>query len=277
MCRTSPRILLLHIPPTDPLRRIYRLADSRGGTLESPAGRSFDPSAEGAMTTARPPLSLLICPCLSLLSTDYCLSPCCHTLRRCSLIVRTLCLRREKWDHYPPAVSTRKSYWRLTAVDFINRVSTFSLEMSFGQDQQEHLDALAAEKDSSRSAGVQESKAGSMELPSTFDPATPILSIRHRLASIVNRELEKIERGQIDQLSVQRNNVLQQPASLMVSRSASVTLFESEPSNPVPTQSVPTYAGVLSAPKAVTFTPSDVRSVPRLAGSADVDVAEVLS
>ena len=62
----------------------------RGGTLESPAGWSFDPSAEGAMTTARPPLSLIICPCLSLLSTDYCLSPCCHTLRRCSLTVRTL-------------------------------------------------------------------------------------------------------------------------------------------------------------------------------------------
>ena len=40
MCRTSPRILLLHIPPTDPLRRIYRLADSRSGILESPAGRS---------------------------------------------------------------------------------------------------------------------------------------------------------------------------------------------------------------------------------------------
>ena len=95
MSRTSPRILLLHVPPTDPLRRIYRLADSRGGTLSSPAGRSFDPSAEGAMTTARPPLSLTICLCLSLLSTDYCLSPCCHTPRRCSLIVRTLCFRRE--------------------------------------------------------------------------------------------------------------------------------------------------------------------------------------
>ena len=111
MSRTSPRFLL-HIPPTDPPRRIYRVADSRGGTLESPAGRSFDPSAEGPMTTARPPLLLLICPCLSLLSTDYCLSPCCHTLRRRSLTVRTLCLRREEWDHAPPPVTTRNSYWR---------------------------------------------------------------------------------------------------------------------------------------------------------------------
>ena len=99
----SPRILL-HIPPTDPPRRIYRLADSSQRNL-SPAGRSFDPSAEGAMTTARPPLPLIICPCLSLLSTDYL-----HTLRRCSLTVRTLCLRREEWDHDPPAVTTRNSF-----------------------------------------------------------------------------------------------------------------------------------------------------------------------
>ena len=68
-------------------------ADSRHGTLESPAGRSFDPSAEGAMTTARRPLSLIICPCLSFLSTDYSLSPCCRTLRRCSFTARTLCMR----------------------------------------------------------------------------------------------------------------------------------------------------------------------------------------
>ena len=82
----------------------------RGGTMASPARRSFDRSAEGAMTTARPPLSLTSCPCLSLLSTDYYLSPCCYILRRCSLTVRTLCLRREEWDHAPPAVTTWNSY-----------------------------------------------------------------------------------------------------------------------------------------------------------------------
>ena len=49
----------------------FRRRILRGGYTESPAGWSFDPSAEGAMTTARPPLSLIICPCLSLLSTDY--------------------------------------------------------------------------------------------------------------------------------------------------------------------------------------------------------------
>ena len=79
------------------------------GTLECLGGRSFHPSAEGAMTTARPPLSLIICPCLSLLLTDYCFSACCHTLRRCSLTVRILCLRREECDHDPPAVMTRNS------------------------------------------------------------------------------------------------------------------------------------------------------------------------
>ena len=120
--RTSQRTLLLHMPLTDLLRRIYRLADSRSGTLESTAGRFFDPRVEGVRQLLPLRSLFFICPCRSLLSTDYCLSPCCHTLRRCSSIVRTLCLRRENWGHYPPPVSTRKSYWRLTAVDCINRI-----------------------------------------------------------------------------------------------------------------------------------------------------------
>ena len=229
------------------------------------------------MTTALLPLSLFICPCLSFLSTEYCLRPCCHTLRRCSLTARTLCFRREEWDYDPPAVTTRNAYWRLTPVDCINRVSIRSLEMSFEQDQLEHLDTSAASKDSSRSAGVPESKGGSTEPPSTSDPAMPILFIWHRFASIVHRELGKMEGGEIDELSEQHNNMLQQLASLNVSNFASVTLSESDRSNPVPTQPVPTYAWVLSAPKVVTFTPNDVRSLPRLTGSTDVDVTEVLS
>ena len=36
-----------------------------------------DPSDEGTMTTACPPLSLIISPCL-VLSSDCCLRPCCH-------------------------------------------------------------------------------------------------------------------------------------------------------------------------------------------------------
>ena len=86
-----------------------------------------------------------------------------------------------------------------------------------------------------------------------------------------------MERGEIDELSVQHNEMLHQLASLTVSSSASVSLSESDRSNLVSTQPVPTYAGVLSAPKAVTFTPNDVRSLPRLIGSTDVDVAEVYS
>ena len=49
------------------------------------------------------------------------------------------------------------------------------------------------------------------------------------------------------------------------------------PTAQILSQPVPAYAGVLSAPKAVTFTPNDVHSLPRLTGSDDVDVAEVLS
>ena len=83
-----------------------------------PLDCSFDPRAEGALTTARPPLSrvlrgllvLLVLsfhPLLSLpLSTACCISPCSHTLRRRSSTVRTLCLRREKWGHNPPTVLT---------------------------------------------------------------------------------------------------------------------------------------------------------------------------
>ena len=108
--RTSPRTLLLHMPLTDLLRQIYRLADSRSGTLESPSGRFFDPRVEGVWQLLPLRSLFFICPCRSLLSPEYCLSLCCHTLRRCSSIVRTLFSRREKWGHYPPAVLTRKSY-----------------------------------------------------------------------------------------------------------------------------------------------------------------------
>ena len=86
----------------------------RSGTVEGPAGWSFDPSAEGAITTARPPITLLnlslsLPPVNGLLSQPV-LS---HTPRRCSLTVSTLCLRRQEWDHDPPAVTTRN----LTGVD----------------------------------------------------------------------------------------------------------------------------------------------------------------
>ena len=52
-------------------------------------------------------------------------------------------------------------------------------------------------------------KGGSTEPPST-QITTPIASIRQRLASIVDRELEKMERGEIDQLSAQHNEMLHQ-------------------------------------------------------------------
>ena len=78
----------------------------RSGTLEGPAGWCFEPSAEGALTTARPPLTLLTCPWLSSFQRDCCTSPCCHILRRRSSIVETLCSRREEWDHDPLTVLT---------------------------------------------------------------------------------------------------------------------------------------------------------------------------
>ena len=64
---------------------------------------------------------------------------------------------------------------------------------------------------------------------------------------------------------------------MTVSDYASVTLSGSDPSNPVPVQPVRTYAGALSATKVVTYTPNDVRSLPRLTASVDVEVAQGLS
>ena len=144
--------------------------------------------------------------------------------------------------------------------------------------ESEIVDSTAGEKDAPTS--TLEAKNGSADPPAAFNPGAPIASIRDHLARIVHRELEKMERGEIEVLSEQHNSMIQQLASLSVSTSpvASVTLSEPNNSNPVPpVQSAPTYAAVLSARKAVTFTPNDVRSLPRLNGSADVDVAEVLS
>ena len=83
--------------------------------------------------------------------------------------------------------------------------------------------------------------------------------------------------GEISQFSDQLNSMLKQLASLSVSGSSSAASSESYPLNSLPVQPVPTYAGVLSAPKSVIFTINDVRSLPRLTGNADADVAEVLS
>ena len=148
-----------------------------------------------------------------------------------------------------------------------------SLEMSTDR---EYLDPAAGEKNPPRSEGIEEHKGNLPETPPPTSTAS-IVAIRERLARIINHQLERMENGEIDQLTDQHNSMLQQLASMSVSGSSSAASSETDPSNPLPVQPVPTYAGVLSAPKAVTFTPNDVRSLPRLTGSADVDVAEVLS
>ena len=144
--------------------------------------------------------------------------------------------------------------------------------------ESENVDSTAGERNAPTSGLV--AKNGGTDPPAAFNPGAPIASTHDNLARIVHRELEKMERGEIEVLSEQHNSILQQFASLSVSSSpaASVTLSEPNNSNPVPpVQFAPTYAAVLSAPNVVTFMPNDVRSLPRLNGSADVDVAEVLS
>ena len=116
----TPRSLPLHVPLTHPPRRMHRLADSPQRDFGRPrwivfftgelrehwqllAHRSHSLPCTGASCTSGiSPHPLLSLP----LSTACRISPCCHTLRRRSSTVRTLCLRREKWDHDPPTVST---------------------------------------------------------------------------------------------------------------------------------------------------------------------------
>ena len=91
-----------------------------------------------------------------------------------------------------------------------------------------------------------------------------------------------MEKGETEELSQQQNDMLHQLACLSIS-SSSASVNESNPSNPAPTvQPAMAYPGVLpvlSALKAVSFTPNDVRSLGRVTGSVDVDVdvAEILS
>ena len=90
------------------------------GLWKAPLDCSFYPGAVGALATAAHRSHSLPCtgasciswtsfhPLLSFpLSTACCIRPCCHTLRRRSSTVRTLCLRREKWDHDPTTVRLR--------------------------------------------------------------------------------------------------------------------------------------------------------------------------
>ena len=63
----------------------------RSGTWEGPAGWSFDPSAEGATTAARSPLSLPTCPSLSFCHRTAVSASFVTRSSRRSLTVETLC------------------------------------------------------------------------------------------------------------------------------------------------------------------------------------------
>ena len=139
-------------------------------------------------------------------------------------------------------------------------------------------DTAAAREEAPRNSGTHDSKDNGTE-PS--NPDDPIATIRTRIASIVNHELERIDNGEIEGLSEQQMGILPQLASVSVASGSAVSLSECNNSTTAvqsdPIQSVFKYLGVLSAQQTIMLTPNDVRSLPRLNGSADVDVAEVLS
>ena len=114
-------------------------------------------------------------------------------------------------------------------------------------------DASSAAKHAPHSQGVPEGKGNRSEPSlSTSNPSTSIVAIRERLGRIVTPQLELMEKEEIIQLSDQHNSMLQQLASVSLSGSSSAASSDPDPSNSLPVSPVPTYAGVLSAPKAVT-------------------------
>ena len=135
-----------------------------------------------------------------------------------------------------------ESYWRLTAVENLLR-RFVSLEMSTDR---EYPDSSAAERNAPRAEGLQTHKV----IDQKPHPRAP--GSHHEQAV----EANGIRR---DQRAIRHNSMLQQLASMSVSGTSSAAISESAPSNPLPFQPAPAYAGVLSAPKAVTFTPNDVK------------------
>ena len=136
-------------------------------------------------------ISLSLSPC----QRGCFISPCCHTLRRRSSTVRILCLRREKWDHDPPTVSTWNLIGEGRTLYNYACVSVLGWEMSSKpnrqQENREHPNASAAGKCTPRSQGVPEDQESRTEPPSsTFDSGTPIICIPERLVRIVNNRLE---------------------------------------------------------------------------------------
>ena len=145
----------------------------------------------------------------------------------------------------------------------------------------EELPSTAEAKESSPpTRGVEETKKtpppNEQTTPSAAQhPDLSFQAMKARMTRIVDHQLQRMEDGEIDQLSDQHNNMLQQLASLNFGSSGvPVNLSGDNSSTSVPG---PTYAGVLSAPKTVTVTPNDVRSLPRMTGDVDVDVAEVIT
>ena len=97
---------------------------------------------------------------------------------------------------------------------------------SYDQDDREYPDASAAEYNVPRLRGVQE-HGGNRPEPPLPTPNASIVSMRERLARIINQQLKRMEKGEIIQLSDQHNSMLQQLASLSVSGSSSAALPES--------------------------------------------------
>ena len=86
--------------------------------------------------------------------------------------------------------------------------------------ESENVDSTAGERNAPTSGLV--AKNGGTDPPAAFNPGAPIASTHDNLARIVHRELEKMERGEIEVLSEQHNSMLQQLASLSISSTSRI-------------------------------------------------------
>ncbi len=106
--------------------------------------------------------------------------------------------------------------------------------------------------------------------PSRLDSTVQLLQ------SIVNKEIAKLDRGEIDELSPQTMDLMDRLVSVSSQSDSSVAPAAVQQNDPVPSLAKSFAEALSSKPKRVVLSSQDVKQVPRLTGSADTDVISCL-
>ena len=113
--------------------------------------------------------------------------------------------------------------------------------------------------------------------PSEADSTIDLSTTTAKLKAIVDRQLDRLMSGEIPQLSSQTALLMDRLVSIASATSSNGSVNHA--TQPIVQPIVPplSFAQVVATPKTTVLTTGDVRRLPRLNGSADVDVAAVLS